>query len=54
MRRQSAAEAQAVAERLQYLGTDDCAILTPYRNQVQLLSHAIPDAYEEQQIMTIV
>lgn len=53
MRRQSTTEAQAIAERLQYLGTDDYAILAPYRNQVQLLSHAIPEAYEEQRIMTI-
>jgi hypothetical protein len=50
---QSPIEAQEIAERLQYLGTDDYAILTPYRNQVQLLSHEIPKAHREHRIMTI-
>ncbi len=52
-RRQSPAEAEAIQQRLEILGTDDYAILTPYKNQVQLLSQTIPQAREEQRIMTI-
>lgn len=52
-KRQSPTETEAIQQRLEILGTDDYAILTPYKNQVQLLSQTIPQAREEQRIMTI-
>ena len=40
-KRQSPAEAEAIQQRLEILGTDDYAILTPYKYQVQLLLQTI-------------
>lgn len=52
-KRQNPAEAEIIKERISMCGTNDYAILTPYRNQVALLGRTLPDDRREQRIMTI-
>ena len=52
-RRQNPSEATMIRERIEYLGSDDYAILTPYRKQVILLGKMLPDERREQKIMTV-
>lgn len=52
-RRQNSSEAALIRERIEYLATDDYAILTPYKNQVVLLGKMLPEERKEQKIMTV-
>ncbi|MCP4438832.1 MAG: hypothetical protein GY810_07795 [Aureispira sp.] len=52
-KRENEAEAKAIERMVSRLDTDDFVILTPYRNQLKLLAEYLPQAYRNQQIITV-
>jgi len=52
-KRQNISEAEVILQRVKTLGTDDYAILTPYRNQVSLISSLLPKDSKDLRVMTV-
>lgn len=52
-KRENLAEADAVASWLASFSPDDFAVLSPYTNQIKLLNVKLPQARQEQRIMTV-
>lgn len=52
-KRENIAEAKAIQRMVSRLDTDNFVILTPYRNQLKLLAKYLPQAFHNQQLITV-